>query len=143
MSDGYMVTFDSQKASAVLQVWHDGKTAELELLSSKYRRRGNAGIVLQKALDYADYLNLEVVLEVQPFGDGVGMRDHELTSWYMTFGFEKEGNNVMARPRVRDRLLEEAVADADNEQNSPAGGGAPAHIVQRPDGSYGSSRYIT
>lgn len=107
MTDGHMVTFDSQKASAVLQVWYDGKTAELEVISSKYRRRGNAGAVLQKALDYADFLNLEVVLEVQPFGDGVGMRDHELKAWYMSYGFQSEGNDVMARKRKSERVQEE------------------------------------
>ena len=111
MSDGYVVSFDLNRANATLQVWYDGETAELELVSSKYRRRGNAGAVVQKALDYADFLDLEVVLEVQPFGDGIGMRDHELKAWYMTFGFLSEGNNIMARPRLSERQLEEAVAD--------------------------------
>jgi hypothetical protein len=135
-----MVTFDSNKASAVLQVWANGKTAELEIITSKYRRRGNAGAVLQKALEYADFLNLEVVLEVQPFGDGVGMRKPELRAWYMTFGFKHEGNDIMSRKSFKERqLLSEEQSHDESQQGASDPSSSLLSVVRRPDGSDGSS----
>lgn len=126
MSDHYEVVFEENGARAVLRIFSDGRYAELATISSKYRRRGFATLMMLKALDYADFLNREVLLEVQPFGDGIGMRDHELKSWYMTFGFVNEGNDMMSRRPISERvqeetthLLEEAKhADKDNESSS-------------------------
>lgn len=132
MSDAYELSFELDQARVNLKIWNDGKTCELATLSSQYRRRGKAGAVLQKALDYADFLNLEVVLEVQPFGDGIGMRDHELKAWYMSFGFQSEGNNIMARPAIKDRLLSEEANHAD-EEDSPSPSGSGPRLVRGPD----------
>lgn len=98
------VTFETNKTSAVLDVWYDDKTAELSLISSKYKKRGLATQVLKGALEYADFYDLEVVLEVYPFTDSHHKMDEaELKSWYMTFGFMLEGDNTMARPRKSER----------------------------------------
>ena len=107
MSENHEVTFELNSARATLKVWENGTTAELANIASDYRRRGNARAILQKALTYADFLDVEVVLTVQPYGDGIGMRDHELKSWYMTFEFISEGNDIMSRPRRSERVKED------------------------------------
>lgn len=98
------VTFETHKTSAVIDVWDDKKTAELELVSSKYKKRGLATQALNDALEYADFYDLEVVLEVCPFTDSHHKMDEaELKAWYMTFGFKLEGDNLMSRPRKSER----------------------------------------
>lgn len=97
------ITFEINKASAVVDVWYDGKTASVELLHSKYKRRGRGYVVMQEVLRYADAFDLELVLEVAPFGDNNKLELAELKSWYMTLGFQLEGDNIMSRARKTDR----------------------------------------
>lgn len=104
---GHVVTFEHKGASVSMDVWCGDKTASLELISSQYKRRGLASHVVNKALEYADFLDLEVVLQVQPFGDeAVRMPKDELRAWYMTMGFVYEGDSVMARKRKSERSSE-------------------------------------
>lgn len=94
----YNVTFDYQDAYAELSVWDDNETATLKAIASKFRKRGAGRIVLSRALQYADFLGLTVVLEVVPFGDGVKMSAPELKAFYMSVGFSPTTANTMSRP---------------------------------------------
>ena len=97
---GYSVSFEHHRANVTLDVWDDTLTGSIELVSSKYKKRYLATYAMKKALQYADFLDLELILEVNPFGsEGHGMDSAELRAWYMTFGFVYEGDGVMARPR--------------------------------------------
>lgn len=98
------ITFEKNKASAVLDVWYDGKTAELCLISSKFKKRHRATQIMHEVLTYVDAMDLEVVLEVYPFTDDhIKMDSAELKAWYMTFGFHLEGDNIMSRKRKSER----------------------------------------
>lgn len=104
---GHTVTFESHGSSVSMDVWSDGKTGSIELVSSKYKKRGLATRVMRKAIEYADFLNLELVLEVHPFGEGLNRMDNaDLKAWYMTFGFKLEGDNIMSRPCQTERSSE-------------------------------------
>jgi len=104
---GHSVTFELRGSSVSMDVWDDGNTGSIELVSSKYKKRGLATQAMWKALEYADYLNLELVLEVHPFGEGLNRMDNaELKAWYMTFGFKLEGDNIMSRPCATQRSSE-------------------------------------
>lgn len=96
---GYIVAFDYQGASATLEVWDDEKRATLATVVAKWRKQGTGTAVIQRALAYADAFDMEVFLEVQPFGDEPRMPEHELKAWYRTFGFIPNGGDMMRRPR--------------------------------------------
>lgn len=110
-----MITFEIDRASANVNVFNDGKTAELSLISSRYKKRHYGTAVMKKVLDYADAFDLELVLEVHPFGDAPNKMDEaELKSWYMTFDFVLEGDGVMSRKRKSERTttpIKDSVAD--------------------------------
>jgi hypothetical protein len=108
---GHTVTFEHKGASVTLDVW-DNRMGSLDLVSSKYKKRGLATNVVRKAVEYADFLDLELVLEVHPFGDELHRMDNaELKAWYMTFGFKLEGDNIMSRKRKSMRDLEAELND--------------------------------
>jgi len=114
---GHVVTFEHKGASVSMDVWCGDKTASLELISSQYKRRGLATHVVNKAIAYADFLDLELVLQVMPFGDeNVRMPKEDLRAWYMTFGFVYEGDSVMARKRKSERETE-VFGDAANRRS--------------------------
>lgn len=96
---GYIVSFDYQGASATLEVWDDGKTATLAMVSSKWRKKGMGSEVMRLALAYADAFDMEVNLEVHPFGDEPRMPEPELKAWYRTFQFYPTGGDTMRRRR--------------------------------------------
>lgn len=95
----YTVTFDYQGASATLEVWDDGNTATLVMITSKWRKKGMGTQVMQMALAYADAFQMEVNLEVHPFGDEPRMPVSELKAWYRTFDFYPTGGDTMRRRR--------------------------------------------
>lgn len=110
---GHTVTFEHKGASVSMDVWCGDKIGSLELVSSKYKKRGLATHVVRKAVEYADFLDLELVLTVQPFGTpGNQMEEAELKAWYMTFGFHLEGDGVMARKSLsaRNKTADESIA---------------------------------
>lgn len=116
---GHTVTFEHKGASVVMDVWCGDKYGSIELVSSKYKRRGLATHVMKKAIEYADFLDLELVLTVHPFGeDRLRTPDAaELRAWYMTFGFVWEGDDAMSRPRksADNARIDEAVERAFQE----------------------------
>lgn len=97
----YIIDFSYQGASASLEVWDDGKTATLATIHSKFRKRGAGSKVLGLVLQYADALNLTLLLEVVPFGDEPRMSATDLKALYMTVGFVSQGGNVMKREPIR------------------------------------------
>ena len=105
------VIFGFEGASAELELWENGMTATLSALNARFKMRGTGNVVLEQALEYADWKQLEVVLEVSPFGEAAGMDKTELRAWYMSKGFKWEGDGVMARPAKTEQaagtLMEE------------------------------------
>lgn len=101
----YEVIFTYQEASATLTIWEDEfNTATLSSLSSKYRKRRTATVVLKKALEYVDMLGLDdLYLEVGPFGDEPRMSETDLKAWYMSHDFYSVGGNIMVRARKKLR----------------------------------------
>lgn len=93
----YVVIFEYHDASATLVVWDDEKRATLSTVIAKFRKQGTGTAVIKKALAYADVFGMEVLLEVQPFGDEPRMPETELKAWYRTFGFYPTGGNTMRR----------------------------------------------
>lgn len=115
---GHVVTFENKGAVISMDVWYDNKTASIEAVSSKYKKRGLAGGLMRVALAYADFLDVEVVLTVHPFGDAQRDPDAaELRAWYMTFDFKWEGDDVMSRTRKSDRTNPDAGWSATTERN--------------------------
>ncbi len=53
-------------------------------------------------MEYADAFNMEVLLQVIPFGDEPRMKDHELKAFYRTFGFLPTGGDTMRRLRKEE-----------------------------------------
>jgi hypothetical protein len=101
---GHVVTFENKGAVITMDIWYDNKTASIEAVSSKYKRRGLATGLMRLAIAYADMLDVETVLTVAPFGTPQRDPDAaELRAWYMTFGFNWEGDDVMSRPRKSER----------------------------------------
>lgn len=100
---GYTVKFEYQDAYASTVIWDDNKTATLEVLSSKFKRRGAATRVLELTLIYADAFGIDLFLEVTPFGDGEKMSAPDLKAFYMTYGFQNKGEGVMFRPHQGDK----------------------------------------
>lgn len=101
---GHTVTFEHKGASVVMDVWCGDEIGSIELVSSKYKKRGLATHAMRKAMEYADFLNIELVLTVSPFGKELNKMDEaDLKAWYMTFGFVLEPDDVMARPRLAER----------------------------------------
>lgn len=99
----YTVQFNYQGASVDLHVWDEGEnTATVSTVFSKFKKRGAGRKVLDKAIEYADLLSLDLVLEVSPFGEGPKMADHELRAFYMSLGFRLVGDNVMERTVKRE-----------------------------------------
>jgi len=118
---GHVVTFEHKGASVSMDVWCGDKTGSLELVSSKYKKRGLATHVMRKAIAYADFLDLELVLTVQPFGTpGNQMEEADLKAWYMTFGFQLEGDGVMARIRKSERSNPEGWVDYSKPERNPS-----------------------
>lgn len=95
---GYVVKFEYQEAYSEVSVWDDGNTATLSVVFSKFRRRGAGRFVLEKAMQYADALKVDLFLEIVPFGENPGMDDKALKAFYMSLGFISQGSNVMLRP---------------------------------------------
>lgn len=93
----HTATFASQGAYAELEIWDDNKTATLAALNATFKRRGAGTKVLELALEYADLKQLLVVLQISPFGDGVGMDKTALRAYYMSHGFTWQGDGVMER----------------------------------------------
>lgn len=93
----YTVKFEHQGAYSELTVWDDYKTATLEAVFSKFKRRGTGRFVLEKALEYAEDQHLDVFLEIAPFGEGHRMDEKELRAFYMSLGFRAQGSNVMLK----------------------------------------------
>jgi hypothetical protein len=102
----YVVDFTYQGASASLEVWDDGKTATLATIHSKFRKRGAGRKVLALVLQYADALDLTLLLEVVPFGDEPRMSAPELKALYMSVGFVSQGGSIMKREPIRAQELE-------------------------------------
>lgn len=98
---GYIVDFTYQGASASLEVWDDGETATLATIHSKFRKRGAGRKVLALVLQYADALDLTLLLEVVPFGDEPRMSATELKALYMSAGFLNQGGNIMKREPMK------------------------------------------
>jgi predicted GNAT family acetyltransferase len=102
---GHTVTFEHKGASVAMDVWCGDKMGSIDLVSSRYKKRGLATKVMHKACEYADFLDLELVLTISPFGDERTQMDKpELRAWYMTFGFLYEGDDVMCRKRATERV---------------------------------------
>lgn len=99
----YNVDFEYQGAAASLYVWDGGEVAALNTLSSTWRRHGNANRVMALVLAYADAFDIELLLQVVPFGDEPRMKDHELKAFYRTFGFLPTGGDTMRRLRMSER----------------------------------------
>lgn len=95
---GHTIKFEYQDAYSQTSIWDDGETGTLELLSSKFKRRGAAKKVLELTLIYADAFGIDLFLEVTPFGDGEKMSAPDLKAFYMTYGFQNKGEGVMFRP---------------------------------------------
>lgn len=94
----YRVQFVYQGANVDLHVWDEGEnTATIASFFSKFKKHGAGRKVMERTLEYADAMGLDVVLEVDPFGDGPKMTADELRAFYMTFGFQMMGDNVMER----------------------------------------------
>lgn len=94
----YLVTFEHKGATAKVTVW-DEHTATLNSVYAKFRRRGAASEVIYRAIEYTDYLHLDLFLEVEPFGKEPLMSETDLKAFYMSFGFYPQGNNIMMRSR--------------------------------------------
>jgi hypothetical protein len=103
---GYILDFSYQGASASLEVWDDGKTATLATIQSTFRKRGAGRKILGLVLQYADALDLTLVLQVVPFGDEPRMSATELKALYMSVGFLSQGGNVMKREAIRTQEQE-------------------------------------
>ena len=96
---GYSVRFEYQEAYAEVSVWDDDETATLVAVYSKFRQRGAARKVLERAIEYCELMELDLVLEVMPFGEAPKMTAPELKAFYMSLGFEAMGSSSIMMKR--------------------------------------------
>ena len=80
--------FNYESAHAALKIQALEKTAVLIDVRSRLQGLGHATEVIRTALDYANYLGLDVWLKAQQNGDpNNGMSNERLVEFYSKFGF--------------------------------------------------------
>jgi predicted GNAT family acetyltransferase len=62
------------------------------LIPEEHRGKGLASNLMKKLIQFADLKNVELDLEVQPFGKK-GLNKTQLRDWYKGLGFKQKGNN--------------------------------------------------
>jgi GNAT superfamily N-acetyltransferase len=92
------VRFNYEKATAKLVMW-DESNATVSNVFSINRGKGHGTRLMQMIVNYADEKGLDLVLEAQPYGyaDKMSPNTAGLRAWYVKFGFQHVGENMMQR----------------------------------------------
>lgn len=100
----YLLDITYNSAHATLTVWEEEPIGSVSEVRTKYnkRRNGDATEVMKRLIIVADSLELNLILEVIPFGPRPRLEVSELKTFYEKFGFvsDEEDPFIMKRPFI-------------------------------------------
>jgi len=93
----YEIRMTYRSASCTIIVWEDENTATIDTLSADYKRRGHGTGLMQRVANWADGVQINLILRVAPFGDEPKLSYPQLKQFYKRFGFRENSYDIMSR----------------------------------------------